>query len=154
MARHIERPTPIEQSELLAHAESICKQKSVAFTPIRRDVFKLLCRHGRPAGAYELLDELKALRPRAAPVTVYRALDFLVSIGLAHKVNTLNAFTACRVNEQSHRGLMLICSQCSHVIEVEDRRVDSSIARSAADRAFETGDKLVEVVGLCADCQR
>lgn len=142
-----------ELDHLLAHADAVCRQRGVSFTPIRRDVFVLLCRHGRPAGAYELLDELKALRPRAAPVTVYRALDFLVAAGLAHKVSTLNAFTACRGSERAHKGLMLVCSKCSHVIEVEDRKVDTTIARSAADREFETGDKLVEVVGVCADCQ-
>lgn len=143
-----------EAAALVAHAESVCREQGVSFTPIRRDVFVLLSRHGRPVGAYELLDELKTLRPNAAPVTVYRALDFLVSVGLAHKVNALNAFTACRGSDLAHRGLMLICSKCSHVIELEDRKVENSIQRSAADLAFETGDWLVEVVGICADCQR
>lgn len=147
-------PQPADVSVLLAHADEVCRRQGMTFTPIRREVFGLLCRHGRPAGAYELLDELRAARPNAAPVTVYRALDFLVGAGLAHRVNTLNAFMACRGSEESHRGLMLICSSCSRVIELEDRRVESSIARSAADLAFETGDELVEVVGLCADCQR
>jgi Fe2+ or Zn2+ uptake regulation protein len=49
---------------------------------------------------------------------------------------------------------MLICSTCSHVIELADRKVESSIQRSAADVAFRTGNKLVEVVGTCSDCQR
>lgn len=138
----------------MAHAESVCQRLGVAFTPIRRDVFVLLCRHDRPVGAYELLDELKALRPKAAPVTVYRALDFLLEAGLAHRVNALNAFTACRGSDLSHSGLMLICSTCNQVIELEDQRVESSIERSAAELAFATSDKLVEVVGTCADCRR
>jgi Fur family zinc uptake transcriptional regulator len=152
----VSKPGPDEsadESALLAHAEAVCQQLGVAFTPIRRDVFGLLCRHERPVGAYELLDELKALRPRAAPVTVYRALEFLLTAGLAHKVNALNAFTACRGSDLSHTGLMLICSKCSNVIELEDRKVESSIQRSAADLEFATGNKLVEVVGTCSDCQ-
>jgi Fur family zinc uptake transcriptional regulator len=139
---------------LIRHAEAACRRQRMSFTPIRREVFALLCRHDRPAGAYDLLEELRRARPKAAPVTVYRALDFLVSAGLAHKVNALNAFTACRGSEESHRGLMLICRECSQVIELEDQRVESSIARSAADQAFETADVLVEVVGTCVDCQR
>ena len=154
MNRNSETCHLADEAGLLAHAEAVCARQNVAFTPIRRDVFTLLCRHDRPVGAYELLDELKALRPRAAPVTVYRALEFLLSAGLAHRVNALNAFTACRGSDLSHTGLMLICSKCSHVIELEDRRVETSIQRSAADLAFETGDKLVEVVGTCSDCQR
>jgi Fur family transcriptional regulator, zinc uptake regulator len=151
MPRSPEQPsTP---NSLLAHAESVCRERGVAFTPIRRDVFELLCGHDRPVGAYELLDELKMLRPRAAPVTVYRALDFLLEAGLAHRINALNAFTACRGSDQAHAGLMLICSKCSNVIELEDRRVERSIQRSAADRAFQTRDEPVEVVGTCSDCR-
>jgi Fur family transcriptional regulator, zinc uptake regulator len=153
MPRNTAQPAIRNESSLLAHAESVCRERGVAFTPIRRDVFQLLCGHGRPVGAYELLDELKALRPRAAPVTVYRALDFLLEAGLAHKINALNAFTACRGSDQSHAGLMLICSKCSNVIELEDRRVERSIQRSAADRAFQTRDEPVEVVGTCSDCR-
>jgi len=154
MVRKTVQPQPADESALLAHAESVCGRQGAAFTPIRREVFALLCRHDRPVGAYELLGELRTLRPNAAPVTVYRALEFLLGAGLAHRVNALNAFTACRGSDLSHRGLMLICSKCSHVIELEDGQVDSSIQRSAADLAFETGDMLVEVVGTCSDCQR
>lgn len=154
MATKPQRAASSDSSALLAHAEDVCHEQGVTFTPIRREVFALLCGHKRPVGAYELLDELKLQRPKAAPVTVYRALDFLVGAGLAHKVNTLNAFTACRRDDLSHRGLMLICSKCSNVIELEDRKVESSIERSAADLEFRTGEALVEVVGTCADCQR
>jgi Fur family transcriptional regulator, zinc uptake regulator len=153
MSARRERHHSPTEIELLAHAERICREQGVLFTPIRRDVFALLCRHDRPVGAYELLDELKALRPRAAPVTVYRALDFLLEVGLAHRINALNAFTACRGGDLSHKGLMLICSKCSHVIELEDRKVEQSIQRTAADRAFQTRDEPVEVVGTCSDCR-
>jgi iron complex outermembrane recepter protein len=115
------------ESALMHHAEAVCAERGVTFTPIRRDVYELLCRHDRPVGAYELLEELKALRPKAAPITVYRPLDFLLEAGLAHKINALNAFTACRGSEQDHRGLLLICSKCSSIIELEDRRVEYSI---------------------------
>lgn len=154
MVNEGETTTPSAQTDLLAHADEVCRQQGVTFTPIRRDVFMLLCRHSRPVGAYELLDELKALRPNAAPVTVYRALDFLVGAGLAHKVNTLNAFTACRGSDLSHRGLMLICRKCSQVIELEDPGVERSIERTAAGLEFETSELLVEVVGTCAACRR
>lgn len=137
----------------LAHAEETCRRHGFTFTPIRRDVFSLLLQHRRPVGAYELLDELKALRPNAAPVTVYRALDFLVGAGLAHKVKALNAFTACRDGRHSHRGLMLICLTCSRVIELADRNLEDAIERSAAARHFQASELLVEVVGTCADCR-
>jgi len=138
----------------MAHAERVCLDRGLSFTTLRRDVYRLLCRHKRPVGAYELLEDLKQQRPRAAPITIYRALDFLVDAGLAHKISKLNAFTACRGSDRDHSGLILICSKCSNVIELEDRKVETSIQRSAADKKFDVGDDLVEVVGTCADCRR
>ncbi|MDZ7670924.1 MAG: transcriptional repressor [Gammaproteobacteria bacterium] len=153
MARKSSNATSSAEAAQLEHAEQVCRELGVTFTPIRREVYQLLCRHDRPVGAYELLDDLKATRPRAAPVTVYRALDFLLEAGLAHRINKLNAFMACRGSDLAHSGLMLICSRCSTVIELEDRKVENSIQRSAADLAFKTGDELVEVVGTCSDCR-
>lgn len=137
----------------MAHAEVVCRERGLSFTTLRRDVYRLLCRHQRPVGAYDLLEDLKQQRPRAAPITIYRALDFLVDAGLAHKINKLNAFTACRGSERDHSGLILICSKCSNVIELEDRKVETSIQRSAADQQFDVGDDLVEVVGTCSACR-
>jgi len=140
-------------SRALRHAEAICAEKNLAFTPLRREVFELVCRHSNPVGAYELLDELKLTRKNAAPVTVYRALDFLMSAGLVHKVTALNAFTACDTHEPGHRGLLLVCGKCSNVIELEDPRLDQRISETAAGVHFETSSDLVEVRGLCEDCR-
>lgn len=137
----------------LAEAERLCTQRGLSFTPLRREVYVLVCRRDGPVGAYELLDELRAARPGAAPVTVYRALDFLVSAGLVHRLAALNAFTACHGHAPGHGGLLLICGNCSNVIELDDEDAASAIARSAADAAFEMAHAPVEVRGLCHACR-
>lgn len=138
---------------LAKHAEALCLQEGMAMTPLRREVYELLLAHDRPVGAYELLEELKAKRPKAAPVTVYRALDFLLELGVIHKVNALNAFSACRGLETAHRGLVLICRTCRTSVELEDHKVDNTIKRSAAAHGFETSDEPIEVLGMCASCR-
>lgn len=137
----------------MRQAEEICEDQGAALTPLRREVYELLLRHDQAVGAYELLDELKSLRPKAAPVTVYRALDFLIELGLVHRVNALNAFSACRGHGTDHRGLVLICRNCKSTVELEDRKVDNTIRRSAAELGFETGDGPVEVLGTCSSCR-
>jgi len=140
-------------SSRMREAEVLCEDQGAALTPLRRDVYELLLRHDRPVGAYELLDELKSIRSNAAPVTVYRALDFLLELGLVHRVNALNAFSACRSHETDHRGLVLICRSCKATVELEDRKVDNTIRRSAAELGFETEGGPVEVLGTCAGCR-
>jgi Fur family zinc uptake transcriptional regulator len=149
----VERVQETELETHLAEAERLCRQRGLSFTPLRREVYALACRRDGPVGAYDLLDELRALRPGAAPVTVYRALDFLVSAGLVHRLAALNAFTACHGHPPGHGGLLLICGNCSNVIELDDGRAARAIAESAAQARFEMAHAPVEVRGLCHDCR-
>ena len=139
-------------AKTLRFAEALCEEKGLSFTPLRREIFALVLAHDAPVGAYELLDELKQDRPNAAPVTIYRALDFLVEAGLVHRLAALNAYTACDTQLPGHGGLMLICGSCSNVIEFEDAAVEASITKSAAGFNFETSNEPVEVRGLCEAC--
>jgi len=59
-------------------AERVCERRAQRFTPIRRQVLRALLSSHRPLGAYEVIDELAKAMPRPAPITVYRALDFLI----------------------------------------------------------------------------
>ena len=60
-----------------------------------RQVLQALLSSHRPLGAYEVIDELAKSMPRPAPITVYRALDFLLANGFIHKLESVNAFVAC-----------------------------------------------------------
>jgi Fur family zinc uptake transcriptional regulator len=139
-------------AKTLRFAETLCEEKGLSFTPLRREIFALVLGHAAPVGAYELLDELKQKRPNAAPVTIYRGLDFLVDAGLVHRLAALNAYTACDTQLPGHGGLLLICGNCSNVIEFEDAQVEASITQSAAGFDFQTSREPVEVRGLCGSC--
>ncbi len=82
-------------ADAIDHAERVCKQRAQKFTPIRRQVLQALLSSHRPLGAYEVIDELAKSMPRPAPITVYRALDFLMDNGLVHRIESRNAYLAC-----------------------------------------------------------
>jgi Fur family transcriptional regulator, zinc uptake regulator len=149
-----ERQDPLPNVErMLRDADVLCEARGLAFTPLRREVFELVCRHSNSVGAYELLDELRAVRDSAAPVTVYRALEFLLAAGLVHRVAALNAYTACHGHEPGHGGLLLVCGSCSNVVELESVEIESQIAHAAAAARFETAPDPVEVRGICSQCR-
>ena len=81
-------------AEAIDHAERVCERRAQKFTPIRRQVLQALLSSHRPLGAYEVIDELAKSMPRPAPITVYRALDFLMENGLVHRIESRNAFLA------------------------------------------------------------
>ena len=124
----------------------------MTFTPLRRQVYGLISADKTPVGAYELLDRLKKQRANAAPVTVYRALDFLQEAGLVHRIDALHAYAACEVESADHGGLMLVCNRCKTVTEFENPGLEQQIAETALQHAFHASEDLIEIRGLCSVC--
>src|SRR3954465_8818174 len=69
-------------ADALAHAEALCIKRGERLTSMRRHVLEGLSGSPKPLGAYEIIDLVAARAPRPAPVTIYRALDFLTAQGL------------------------------------------------------------------------
>ncbi|MEI9982345.1 MAG: transcriptional repressor [Aliidongia sp.] len=101
-------------------AETVCTTRGVRLTELRRQVLELVWRRHEPVGAYDLLDELKVTHRRAAPPTVYRALEFLIDQGLVHRLESLNAYIGCTRPEELHAGQFLICTRCDSIGELDD----------------------------------
>ena len=109
-ARSSPRPITITSAapaRRIAHAEAQCAARAQRLTPIRRQVLETLLASHNPLGAYEIIDRLADKAARPAPITVYRALDFLRDNGLVHRIESRNAFVACVHN---HAGDDSWCS--------------------------------------------
>jgi Fur family zinc uptake transcriptional regulator len=136
----------------LAAAEEICAGAGARLTDTRRRVLELIVSHGKPVGAYQLLDDLSRERGRVAPPTVYRAIEFLLTHRLIHRIESLNAFVACSHPRQVHAGTFLICRDCGATAELEDARIDRALQAAAEDVAFRVEQQTVEMRGLCPAC--
>jgi Fur family zinc uptake transcriptional regulator len=138
----------------LRRAQALCQRQGARLTAQRRRILELIWRSHVPVGAYELLALLnKAEQRPAAPPTVYRALDFLQSHGLVHRIESLNAYVGCAYPGRQHAGQFLICNDCGSAAELHDPRVASAIAEGAASTGFEVRRQTVEVEGRCPRCQ-
>ncbi len=138
--------------QALRNAESVCAEHHARLTPLRRRVLELIWHSHQPVLAYELLDRLRSERARAAPPTVYRALDFLMAQGLVHRIESLNAFIGCSMPGHEHSGQFLICDRCRTVAELDDRDIGALISRRARDSGYEVARQTVEVIGRCKAC--
>lgn len=141
-------------SHALAEADSLCARQGVRLTALRKRVLELVWQSHKPLGAYDILAVLSEQDGRrAAPPTVYRALDFLLENGLVHRIASLNAFIGCSHPEHPHQGQFLICRSCHTAIELENAAVSDAIAAAAASVDFQAEAQTVEVVGICAPCR-
>ncbi len=129
-----------------------CADQKLHFTPVRRRVLEILLQEHRAMGAYDILDKLRADGQRAQPPVAYRALDFLVSHGFAHKIERLNAFVACSHPGLEHTPAFLICRSCDAVAEAHAEPANGMLGRAARDTGFRIEQAVVEALGLCPKC--
>lgn len=126
------------------------KQK---LTDLRRRVLDEIIASHKPIGAYEVMDRLAKHGPRPAPITVYRAIDALLSVGALHRLESRNAFFACHGSHAPNSDLIVaVCDGCGCVTEVGAADATAAIGRSVAACGFELATVLIEVTGRCRAC--
>ncbi len=140
------------KARAISGAEAICLSLDLRLTDLRRQVLEIIWSSHKPIGAYDILESLSAQRGRVAPPTVYRALDFLVSHGIVHRIETLNAFVGCREPGPDHDGQFLICSDCGVAAELNDPQMMAAVVRSIRHAGFQPVRQTIEVSGLCPEC--
>lgn len=141
-------------ADAMAHAETLCAERGQRLTPTRRLVLEALAASHRPLGAYEIIDRLAEKGPRPAPITVYRALDFLVENGLVHRIESRNAFVAC-INSHDSGAMVvfLICEACGAVGEAPSVAVADTLTAAARSAGFTPKTPVVEITGICSHCR-
>lgn len=108
----------------------------------------------RPHTAYELIEQLRDQGIKAPP-TIYRALNRLISLGHAHRLESLNAYVACRSDHCAARGnaAFAICDDCGVVDEIGASIVAPCIDDWAKTSRFAVGSVTLELHGKCRKCQ-
>jgi Fur family zinc uptake transcriptional regulator len=141
-------------SDAIAYAEAQCAARAQRLTPIRRQVLEALLGSHNPLGAYEIIERMADKKGRPAPITVYRALDFLRENGLVHRIESRNAFVACGHNHAREDPVVfLICESCGAVGEAPGGAVAEALRASSRAAGFSPKTPLVEIVGICAHCR-
>lgn len=136
----------------LAAVEQSCAALGLKLTKQRRRVLEILLTGHKALGAYEILEILRAEGQTAQPPVAYRALNFLVKHGFAHKVERLNAFVACAHPGEDHAPAFLICRICKTVAEARSDRMRDALRNTADRMGFELHATAIEALGECPVC--
>ncbi len=119
-------------------------------------VYHELVREGCALTAYELLDSVRPSGIRS-PTQVYRALERLAERRLVHRVESMNAFIACKHahdNDQHPNAVAFaICDKCGSVTEIDLSTVNHKLGDVAAKSGFRTDHSFVELRGKCRNCK-
>jgi Fur family transcriptional regulator, zinc uptake regulator len=143
------------ERQAIRHAETISRREGLRFTEQRRKVLEALLLSHVPASAYDVIDRIASNGKRLAPVSVYRALDFLTQHNFAHRIESKNAYVACDRGDECEPGatLFLICDNCGAAGEASSEVLGKIVANETRARDFLPRLRVLEVRGLCARCR-
>ncbi len=89
--------------------------------------------------------------------TVYRQLNALTEDGKTDSIhlNGQQVYRLCAEDsaDQHHHHHHMVCENCGKTIEIEPNEF-SWIQKVAQDNNFKISSHVLEVFGLCADCQK
>ncbi len=106
-----------------------------------------------PLSAYDILDRLRGDGLRA-PLQVYRALEKLTERGLAHRLESLNAFVCCADAHCHASGSIAfaICEGCGKVEEFSEPAVEAKLKGWSKASGFVPSRMTIELRGMCREC--
>jgi Fur family zinc uptake transcriptional regulator len=117
-----------------------------------RDV---LAESEKPLGAYEILERVK-VKGISGPPTIYRALDKLIKLGLAHRITSTHSYMMCQHGKE-HDGesiIFAVCQACDHVDEIPNKALHNAFDSIRSKNGFHIENEVVEVVGTCRSCSQ
>ena len=138
----------------LQAAERRAAESGERMTAPRRRVLALLLEAGEPVKAYDLIARFGEDGQAAKPPTVYRALEFLERLGMAHRIASISAYVACAEHEgaASHAAAFLICDCCGSTREVAGPD-QGAIDAAAAAAGYQIARTTIEAHGRCGACR-
>ena len=116
-------------------------------------IFDLIDKSPEPMKAYAILFNVQKKGIKAPP-QVYRALDKLVEMGKIHKIESKNAFVACRNSdcEISKATAFSICEKCEVVDEISDIKLSKYLSNFNHKKGMKFKRFNLEFFGLCKKC--
>jgi len=120
----------------LDRAESICEQKKLRLTDIRKRVLELVWQSHKPIKAYDLLAQLSTDSFAEKPPTVYRALQFLLDNHLIHRIESCNGYIGCAHDHEAADSKFFICSSCNEVEELHEPKLNQALSETSKKQGF------------------
>jgi len=121
-------------------------------TKPRKLVLEVLEEAQKPLSPYDIQDILRTAGKHLNHVTIYRILDLLCRLNLAHRMLSSGGFVKCSLGagEGCHR--FMVCQDCGAIQEFADEGLCQGENEFAQGLGFHTEYHISEFSGLCSRC--
>ena len=103
--------------------------------------------------ADELYDLVRREDPGIGRATVYRTLQWMVSAGMAHKVDFGEGRSRFEPSLRHPRHFHLVCTECHKSSEFLSSDIEAILEEVATARNFEPVETVIQVLGICEECR-
>jgi Fe2+ or Zn2+ uptake regulation protein len=128
-------------------------QAGYRITRPRRAVIRALLEDDSYASPSEVRERARAYYPTIGLVTVYRTLDLLSELGFVRRIHTEEGCHSYATANHGHHH-HLICRRCGEAVEFQGCDLSPFLERIGQQTGYTIEDHLLELVGVCANCQR
>ena len=133
-------------------AIDFCNKNKHRYTKPRKNVLRVIANSEKPLKAYEVLKKLARVLNNPKPPTIYRAIEFWESHNFIHRIQSLNAYSACKADHFHKGSQFMICNVCGKVIESHMCELPSAIKENVEEKTFMPLNWNLEVKGICNQC--
>ena len=132
----------------------ILRAQGYKATRPRRLVLEVLQQSKKPLSPYDIQRVLQRQGKHLNHVTIYRTLDLLCRLNLAHKLLSSGGFVKCSLEAAQGCHRFMVCQHCGAIREFTDQRLCQEENTFARNLGFYTQYHLSEFSGLCSRCYR
>ncbi|HLE23775.1 MAG TPA: Fur family transcriptional regulator [Anaerolineales bacterium] len=133
--------------------EGTLQQAGFRITRPRKAILEVLSQTGGALKPEEIQDRAAPLCPGIGLVTVYRTLTLLADLGCIRRVHQDDHCHGYARADYAH-GHHVVCRSCRQVVEFHGSEdIGAVIGQVSRQTGFRIDDHLLELMGICPDCQ-
>ena len=134
-------------------AVSKCVQSNYSLTPNRLNILEAMQSYSKPVSAYALQAGLIESGRKYNIATIYRVIDFWITIGIIHKIASVNKFILCNSPHEKHTHITNFCKSCERIFESCSKRMGIDLKKGSESMGLTLlPETHLEVSVLCEKC--
>lgn len=131
----------------------VIRDMNLKVTEQRMVILKSLHEGPRHVTAQELFERLAKEHPDIGFATVYRFLRSMTETGHVTEVRMGGLPARYELSPKEDHHDHLTCTNCGRICEFENRAIEEMQERVAKEFGFKLTDHVLELYGLCPNCQ-
>jgi Fur family transcriptional regulator, peroxide stress response regulator len=130
----------------------LCEEHGIAVTHQRQVLYEVMQGMKGHPSPEEIYAEVKQQVPSISLATVYKNIHLFVESGVLREVSLHHGSQRVEMNDHEHHHL--VCSKCKAITDIDEKTLGGLPKRRKLTGGFLVERYSVDVIGICAKCQK